>query len=137
MADSYTFPWERSAMEGSEMPGGLTTCEQQAWQAVAKLYARFRLKVITREQGHAEKGKIKYALEQQQKADKSAAELAQWHADLRRNIEGAQNRYMRAKRNMEAHPDDPTFVTAVLDAADLMCAVIDGRVRALPKEEEK
>jgi hypothetical protein len=43
---------------------------------------------------------------------------------------------MRAKRNMEAHSDDPTFVGAVLDAADLMCAVIDGRVRTLPKEEE-
>lgn len=123
-------------MDGSEMPDGLALCEQQAWQALAYLYARFRLKVVTREQGHEEKGKIKYALERQLTADKSASELAQWHADLRRNIEGAQNRYMRAKRNMEAHSDDPTFVAAVLDAADLMCAVIDGRVRALPKEEE-
>ena len=118
------------------MPDGLALCEQQAWQAMAKLYSRFRLKVITREQGHAEKGKIKYELERQLNADRSASELAQWHADLRRNIEGAQSRYMRARRNMEAHPDDPTFVVAALDAADLMCAVIDGRVRALPKEEQ-
>ena len=134
MSNNYTFSWERSAMDGSEMPDGLTLCEQQAWQALAYLYARFRLKVITREVGHAEKGKIKYALEQQLTADRSASGLAKWHADLRRNIEGAQNRYMRAKRNMEAHPDDPTFVAAALDAADLMCAVIDGRLRNLPKE---
>lgn len=50
-------------MENAEMPDGLSSEEQMAWQAVAHLYGRYRLKLITRETGHVEKGKIKYALE--------------------------------------------------------------------------
>ena len=49
----------------------------------------------------------------------------------------AQNRYLRAKRKMEQYPDDPSMVAAALNAADLMCAVIDGRIRAVPKMEEE
>lgn len=132
----YAFAWERSAMDGGKMPDGLSAAEQKAWQAMAYLYARFRLKVITREDGHLEKGKIKYILEQEMTSDRAAADLAAWHADLRRNIEAAQNRYMRAKRKMEQYPDDPSMVAAVLEAADLMCAVVDGRIRVVPKEDE-
>jgi len=130
----YAFPWEKSAMEGSGMPDGLTLPEQQAWQALAHLYARFRLKVISREEGHAEKGKIIYATEQKLRSDRVAADLAKWHTDLRRNIEAAQNRYLRARRRMEQYPDDPSMAAEVLDAADLMCKVIDGQVRSVPEE---
>lgn len=133
----YAFDWERSAMEGGEMPEGLSPAEQYAFQALAHLYARFRLKVISREEGHLEKGKIIYATEKQMKADRAASDLAAWQADLCRNVETAQNRYMRARRRMEQHPDDASMVAAVLEAADLMCAVVDGRIRAVPKIEEE
>ena len=132
----YAFSWERSAMEGTKMPDGLSLSEQKAWQALASLYARFRLKIITREDGHDQKGKIVYQLEKEMRSEQTANELAKWHVDLRKNIETAQNRYMRAKRNMEKHPLDPSMVSAVLEAADLMCSVIDGRIRNLRPEEE-
>ena len=132
----FAFAWERTAMEGGDMPDNLSPAEQCAFQALAHLYARFRLKVISREEGHLEKGKIIYATEKQIKADRAASDLAAWQADLCRNIEAAQNRYMRARRRMEQYPDDASMVAAVLDAADLMCAVIDGRIRTVPKEDE-
>lgn len=133
----YAFAWERAAMDGGVMPDGLSPAEQCAFQALAHLYARFRLKVINREEGHLEKGKIIYATEKQLKADRAASDLAAWQADLCRNVEAAQNRYMRAKRRMEQHPDDPSMVAAALEAADLMCAVVDGRIRSVPKIEEE
>ena len=136
MAD-LAFPWERSAMEGTGMPDGLSPAEQHAWQALAHLYARFRLKVISREEGHAEKGKIIFATEQKMRADRAAADLAVWQAELRKNIEAAQNRFLRARRRMEQYPDDPTYVAEALEAADMMCAVVDGRVRKVPEIEEE
>lgn len=128
MAD-YRFDWEPIAMRGEEMPDGLSLVEQLAFQTMAKLYGRYKLGLITREQGHIEKGKLVFCADRAVKADKAAHDLAAWHAGLRKEVEGAQNAYMRARRSMENSPDDPSFTAAALDAADRMCAVIDGRLR--------
>ena len=133
----YAFPWERSAMEGAQMPADMSLAEQKAWQAMACLYARFRLKVITREDGHEQKGKIVYQLEKEMRSERTASELSKWHADLRRSIETAQSRYMKARQRMEKYPSDPSMVSAALEAADIMCKVIDGRIRTLESREEE
>lgn len=94
MAD-LTFTWERSAMNGDEMPEGLPLEEQLAWQTVAHLYGRFRLKLITRETGHTEKGKIRYALDLRKREADADRKLARWHADLMKAAEGAANTYAK------------------------------------------
>lgn len=87
---------ERSAMRGDTMPDGLTLTEQKTWQALSYLYGRYRLKLISREDGGAEKKKIIKTHESGVADDR----LAKWTADLRRDIEAAQNAY-RKDRSLE------------------------------------
>lgn len=94
MAD-LTFPWERSAMDGDEMPDGMPLEEQQAWQAVAHLYGRYRLKLIDRKTGHSEIGKIAAALDLRRREANADRRLCKWHADLMKAAEGAANAYAR------------------------------------------
>ena len=94
MAD-LTFSWERSAMENGDMPDGLPLEEQMAFQAVAHLYGRYRLKLINRETGHIEKGKIRYALDLRKRQADTDRRLAKHHADMLRDMEGAANSYAK------------------------------------------
>lgn len=50
-----TLPYEKQAQRGDEMPTGLNYPDQLMYQALALLYARYRLKAITREQATIEK----------------------------------------------------------------------------------
>lgn len=122
-------PYEREAMQNNPMPDGLTLLDQLMYQNLALLYYRYHCGAITREQAKTAKGKLLFSYDRKQRADKVANDLAAWHAGLRKEVEGAQNAYMRARRSMENSPDDPSFTAAALDAADRMCAVIDGRLR--------
>ena len=110
MAD-YDFPWEQAAMNGEDMPAGLSPAEQCAFQATALLYARFRLKAIDRETGHKEKLEIKRTLEQRLGADASADRLTQYHVELRKKIELAHIAYRKER---------------TIGAADRLSAVLDG-----------
>lgn len=56
------FTWERAAAMGEAMPTCLPTPEQNAFQAIAYLYARFRANSISREQAATEKARIKASL---------------------------------------------------------------------------
>lgn len=88
-------------MDGAEMPDGLPLEEQMAYQAVAHLYGRYRMKLISRERGHAEKGKIKHALDcRKRKADMSR-KLAELHTQLLKDLESAANDYAK-NRTLEA-----------------------------------
>lgn len=51
-------PYEAQAQRGEEMPSGLNYPDQLMYQALALLYARYRLKLITREQAQIEKKKL-------------------------------------------------------------------------------
>lgn len=110
MAD-LKFPWEIQAMDGEEMPDGLPLEEQMAYQAVANLYGRYRKGLITRERGSIEKGRIAHALSgSKSKADMSR-KLAEHHARLLKDLEGAANDYAKSR---------------TLEAADRMYQVIYG-----------
>ena len=56
------FTWERAAAMGEAMPTCMPTPEQNAFQAIAYLYARFRAKAIGKEQAAEEKARIKASL---------------------------------------------------------------------------
>jgi hypothetical protein len=50
-----TLEWEKLAIRGEEMPRGLEYPDQVLFQALALLYGRHRLKLISREQAQREK----------------------------------------------------------------------------------
>lgn len=50
--------YERSAMQNAPMPPGLTFPDQLMYQSLALLYARYRLKLISREQASKEKQQL-------------------------------------------------------------------------------
>lgn len=89
------FPWERSAMNNDSMPDGLSLEEQMAWQALAHLYGRYRLKLVSRETGHTEKCRIKYELDLRKRRSDTDRRLAKHHADMLRKLEGAASAYAK------------------------------------------
>lgn len=50
-----TLPYEKQAMRGDPMPNGLNYPNQLLYQALALLYARYRMGTVTREQAATEK----------------------------------------------------------------------------------
>lgn len=53
-----TLPYERSAMQNAPMPHNLMFPDQLMYQSLALLYARYRLKLISREQASVEKKQL-------------------------------------------------------------------------------
>ena len=96
----YVFPWERLAQAGGEMPDGLPLEEQWAYQSMALLYGRFRMKLIDRQTGAAEKGKIGYELERRKRMANTRRRLLERHTKLTQDIEHAANAY-RTERTLE------------------------------------
>lgn len=94
------FPWEREAMEGQPTPKSLSLTDQKAYQALASLYGRYRMGLINRPAGSSEKARILAAWDREKRMDEAESNLAKWHARLRKEIEGVQNRY-RKDRTLE------------------------------------
>lgn len=94
------FQWERDAMAGNPAPKDLSLADQKAYQALASLYGRYRMGLIDRPTGSAEKARILAAWDKENRMDEAASELAKWHAKLRKEIEEVQNRY-RKDRTLE------------------------------------
>lgn len=105
------FPWEREAMESRDTPKGLSLTAQKAYQSLSLLYGKYRLGMIDRASGSTEKARILAAWDREKQMDEAASELAKWHARLRKEIEGAQNRY---------HKD------RTLENADKLSRALDG-----------
>lgn len=89
----YAFEWEQAAMRGDPMPDGLPLEEQLAFQALAHLYARFRLHKITREAGREEKGKILSELERNRRRVHTQENLVRCSVEMVRAVESAANTY--------------------------------------------
>ena len=111
MVDKLSFPWEREAMQGDPMPENLSLEDQKAYQALASLYGRYRLGLIERAAGSAEKGRILYKWDRERRMQEHSSKLVQWHARLRKEIEGAQNIYRKDR---------------TLENADRLSRVLDG-----------
>lgn len=53
-----TLPYEKQAMRGDVMPSGLSCPDQFMFQALAFLYARYRIGAVTRERATSEKKEL-------------------------------------------------------------------------------
>lgn len=57
-ATGITLPYEKQAQRGDEMPTGLSYPDQIMFQALAFLYARYRMGAVTRERATFEKKEL-------------------------------------------------------------------------------
>lgn len=57
-SSGVVLPWEQAAIRGGEMPNGLSYPDQILFQALAHLYARYRMKAIGKDQAVLEKKKL-------------------------------------------------------------------------------
>ena len=83
-------------------------------EGLEALKERRRLRTITAEQEMAKRGAMIYEYDRRKRMAEGTERLARWYADLRKNIEAAQNRYRKER---------------TLEAADMLSDVLDGMVR--------
>lgn len=102
---------ERLAMRGEEMPDGLSLADQEFFQGLAYIYARYRMKVIDRATGSREKGKLRHAYEQRKNLEEFQKKLADKRSKTLRETESAITRYRKER---------------TLEAADMLADIIDG-----------
>ncbi len=95
------------------MPEGLDLVDQLMFQALALLYARYRRKELSRDEATVEKGKLLYTYDRHKRQWHVSSQLAKWHFELKKAIEGALNNF-RKKHTMEA--------------ADHLADVLDGKI---------
>ncbi|MBR3561136.1 MAG: hypothetical protein IKN81_06400 [Oscillospiraceae bacterium] len=101
---------EALAKANEPMPENLSLTDQAAYQAIACLAVRFRLKAVTAEQAIKEKAQIDKAFARRTADDA----FVNWNVRLRKRIKRAHARY-RLERTIEA--------------ADYLSGVIDGFIR--------
>lgn len=70
-------PFERAAMRGEEMPGGLCLAEQRTYLALRLLYAEYHKGNIAREQAALEKRKLLAQMEHELKAENLNEQISQ------------------------------------------------------------
>lgn len=74
----FTWPWERLAMRGEEMPDGLDLADQMAYTSMRNIYYLYQKKAISRDQASAEKRQIR----RKWKISKDAIEFASKMAEF-------------------------------------------------------
>lgn len=88
--DLLELPFERAAMHGEEMPGGLCLAEQRTFLALRLLYTEYRKGNIEREKASLEKKKLVRQMESEIKMD----ELNEKTAQLWKRIEQPAREYV-------------------------------------------
>ena len=58
MSTGFTFPWEKAAMHGEELPEGLSLPDQMAYTCLRNIYFLYYNKTISRDQAAAEKQRV-------------------------------------------------------------------------------
>lgn len=85
----YAFPWEREAMQGAEMPDGLTIYDQMAYISLRTLYHDYHEKRLDRATASAEKRRIFGAWDRAKRTADFERKLAFFHARLYKDTEWA------------------------------------------------
>lgn len=101
--------YERAAVHGEPMPSGLTFPDQCMFQALAALYARYRMGTVTREQATHEK---KQLLEKH-RVHQFNWEMGEHYVSVIKKTEHARSEYRKRR---------------TLENADNLLASIDGGV---------
>ena len=116
---SYAFPWEREAMQGAEMPDGLSIYDQMAYISLRTLYHDFHEKRMDRATASAEKRRIFGAWDGAKRTAEFERKLAFFHALLYKDTEMAKTAVRK----------DPSPENAIR-----LCNVLDGLEKYRPEE---
>lgn len=90
-------PLERAAMDGAELPEGLSFSQQFYFLGLRNIYARFRAGKMDREQGSREKKRLQRSAEQLRSYEKQTLEIG----ELWIRTEGPAARFVK-ERTIEA-----------------------------------
>ena len=108
------FEFEVEAASGAPMPDGLSAADTAAYQALAHLYARYRLGHIERTSAASEKRKILRAWE----AGKNSEKLTEYHVAVTVATEWAKSAFLKNK---------------TIENAEKLIRVLDGMERPVVK----
>ena len=111
MSTGFTFPWEKAAMHGEELPEGLSLPDQMAYTCLRNIYFLYYNKTISRDQAAAEKQRIRVQWERAASVAEFERKLSEHHAMVIRETEAAKT----------ACRKDPTAENALR-----LCNAIDG-----------
>ena len=115
----YAFPWEREAMQGAEMPEGLSIYDQMAYTSLRSLYHDYHEKRMDRATASAEKRRIFGAWDRAKRTAEFERKLAFFHARLYKDTEMAKTAVRK----------DPSPENAIR-----LCNVLDGLEKYRPEE---
>ena len=115
----YTFPWEREAMQGAEIPEGLSKYDQMAYISLRTLYHDYYEKRLNRTTASAEKRRIFGAWDKAKSTAEFERKLAFFHARLYKDTEMAKTAVRK----------DPSPENAIR-----LCNVLDGLEKYRPEE---
>lgn len=118
-APEYAFPWEREAMQGAEMPDGLSLYDQMAYISLRTLYHDYHERRLDRATASAEKRRIFGAWDKAKRTAEFERNLAFFHARVIRDADAA-----KAAARKEPSPEN----------AIRLCNVLDGLERYRPEE---
>lgn len=118
-APEYAFPWEREAMQGAEMPDGLSLYDQMAYISLRTLYHDYHEKRLERATASAEKRRIFAAWDRAKRTADFESKLAFFHARQYRDTE-------RAKTAVRKNPSPENAIR--------LCNVLDGLEKYRPDE---
>lgn len=107
------FTFEREAEQGAPMPDGLDLPDQLAFQFLVNMYVRLKNGTIDRDQAIKEKGDMTYKHSVAKNILAQSSTMGKYWADLRRDLEGANTRYIKNR---------------TLENADRLSAALDGRL---------
>lgn len=111
MSTGFTFPWEKAAMHGEELPEGLSLPDQMAYTCLRNIYFLYYNKTTSRDQAAAEKQRVRVQWERAASAAEFERKLSVHHARVIRETEAAKT----------ACRKDPTAENALR-----LCNAIDG-----------
>lgn len=80
MSTGFTFPWEKAAMHGEELPEGLSLPDQMAYTCLRNIYFLYYNKTISRDQAAAEKQRVRVQWERAASAAEFERKLSVHHA---------------------------------------------------------
>lgn len=116
----YAFLWEREAMQGAEMPDGLSLYDQMAYLSLRTLYHDYHEKRLDRAAASAEKRRIVGAWRRAKDTEEFQRRLAHFSAQVFKNTEAAK---IAVRKN-------PSPENAIR-----LCNVMDGIERSVCAEE--
>lgn len=119
MSGELAFPWEREAMQGEEMPEGLSLPDQMAYTTLRNVYQSYYSKIISREAAAAEKRQLKYQYDRAVRQMNLDRKLCAYHVRVIKATEGAKSAFRKAPS---------------IEAGLRICQVLDG-IQLPPLEE--